>query len=418
MKKFVLAIFLSAIFAQPLAAQKKKSGTASSSAPTAEQLVQCYRFDDAARVLQREIDAAERAGKSTEKLEADLRRANLGADMLRGVERVTFVDSFKIARTSLCDSLRLSSEAGKVVSMNMVAGSLSPSPAEKGRLAYVNELGDRLFFSAADSMGHVKNIWAAWRSGQGWTQAQPLPGLQSDTEDHDYPFMMPDGVTLYFAAQGEGSLGGYDIFVTRYNTGTKEYLKAENLGMPFNSPANDYLLAIDEASSLGWLVTDRNQSADTVCVYVFVPTDTREIYELTSENRSEVVRAARLFSIASTQTDLKTVADARERLRSVMSETGEKSTSNRRYVINDRRVYSSLDEFRSDTARRIAEQADRVSAQIEKLSSRFDELQMTIATQGRTSQIDSEMKQISSRLPELRDQYRTLCKNMRSAELK
>lgn len=418
MKKYLLATFLLALFAHPLLAQKKKTNAAPAPAMTAEQLVQSYRFDEAARVLQREIDAAERAGKNTGRLEAELKRANLGADMLRGVERVVFVDSFKIARAAIFDSLKLSGEAGKVVSTAAVGGTVTPAPAEMGRSAYINELGDRLLFSAADSTGKAKNIWAAYRNGRGWSQAQPLSGLQIDTEDQDCPFMMPDGVTLYFSAQGGESLGGYDIFVTRYNTGTKEYLKAENLGMPFNSPANDYLLAIDEASALGWLVTDRNQSADTVCVYVFIPTDTREIYELSAGNRSEVVSAARLLSIASTRTDENAVAAARERLRSVSAGMGGKSTLRRRYVINDGRVYHSLGEFRSGTARRIAEQADKVYGQIETLSSRFDELQKTIATQGRTTQITTELKQISDSLPELREQYRTLCKNMRAAELK
>ena len=49
---------------------------------------------------------------------------------------------------------------------------------------------------------------------------------------------MADGVTIYYASDGEG-LGGYDIFVTRYNTNTDTYLVPENVGMPFNSPYND-----------------------------------------------------------------------------------------------------------------------------------------------------------------------------------
>ena len=36
-------------------------------------------------------------------------------------------------------------------------------------------------------------------------------------------------------------MGGYDIFVTRYNSDTDNYLNPENVGMPFNSPFNDYM---------------------------------------------------------------------------------------------------------------------------------------------------------------------------------
>lgn len=57
---------------------------------------------------------------------------------------------------------------------------------------------------------------------------------------------MADGVTIYYASDGEG-LGGYDIFVTRYNTNTDTYLVPENVGMPFNSPYNDYMYVIDDS---------------------------------------------------------------------------------------------------------------------------------------------------------------------------
>lgn len=46
--------------------------------------------------------------------------------------------------------------------------------------------------------------------------------------------------------------------------------------MPFNSTANEYLLAIDDYDTLGWLVTDRNQPADSVCIYTFEPTSIRK----------------------------------------------------------------------------------------------------------------------------------------------
>ena len=89
---------------------------------------------------------------------------------------------------------------------------------------------------------------------------------------------MPDGVTLYFANNGENSLGGYDIFMTRRSDGDgegKEYFQPQNVGMPYNSPFNDFMMAIDEASGLGWWATDRNQIPGKVTVYVFIPSQMR-----------------------------------------------------------------------------------------------------------------------------------------------
>ncbi len=62
------------------------------------------------------------------------------------------------------------------------------------------------------------------------------------------PFFMSDGVTLYYANDGDESIGGYDIFISR--KGEDGFLQPQNIGMPYNSPYDDYMLAIDEVTVL------------------------------------------------------------------------------------------------------------------------------------------------------------------------
>lgn len=50
-----------------------------------------------------------------------------------------------------------------------------------------------------------------------WSDIIPLPNGVNTEQDEAYPFFLNDGVTLYFASNGEGSIGGYDIFITRLN---------------------------------------------------------------------------------------------------------------------------------------------------------------------------------------------------------
>lgn len=102
-----------------------------------------------------------------------------------------------------------------------------------------------------------------------------LPGSINDSINANYPYVLTDGATIYYAADGENSIGGYDIFVTRYNTNTNTYLTPENVGMPFNSPYNDYMFAIDEFNNLGWFASDRYQPEGKVCIYVFIPNSSK-----------------------------------------------------------------------------------------------------------------------------------------------
>ena len=46
-----------------------------------------------------------------------------------------------------------------------------------------------------------------------WEQPEPLGDVLNEGGDANFPFLMSDGVTLYFANDGENSLGGYDIFI-------------------------------------------------------------------------------------------------------------------------------------------------------------------------------------------------------------
>lgn len=89
---------------------------------------------------------------------------------------------------------------------------------------------------------------------------------------------MSDGMTLYFANDGSNSLGGYDIFMTRRSdsdSGERSYFQPQNLGMPYNSPFNDYMMAVDETSGLGWFASDREQIPGKVTIYIFAPSQMR-----------------------------------------------------------------------------------------------------------------------------------------------
>ena len=122
--------------------------------------------------------------------------------------------------------------------------------------------------------------------------------------------------------------------------------------MPFNSPANDYLYVIDEFNQLGWFATDRNQPADSVCLYTFIPNDTRRTYEDGSVSEEQLRALARISRISDTWTDKKLVQDARQRLLSLKEESAEAEKKGDFYfVVNDNHICQTLDDFHNENAR-------------------------------------------------------------------
>lgn len=412
----VLLCLLAGCMALPADAQRRGRKKPAPPKVTVEELFRDYRFEEAGNMLRDQIEKALKTGSDVAALESQLEKANLGANMLRGTEKVQFVDSFKVHRKTLLQNLRMSPESGRVVASESVKAGL-PFSEGMGSTAYINELDDRMFFAMQPKGKKVKNLYSAYRLDDRWSTPQVLAGLESSTVDMDNPFVMPDGVTLYYAAKGPSSLGGYDLFVTRYNASANQYLKAENMGMPFNSPANDYMLVMDEPNQLGWLVTDRNQHADTVCIYVFVPNESREVFDISSTDQQTLVRAAKISSIKECCYHAAEVKQARQRLHAILLRASSGSVSKSHYyVINDQTLYTQLKDFKSETARRLAMQADELKLQIEQMTQRYDGLVFKASQGQRSRATDDEMRSINAKLSALQAQYESLCKKMRQAE--
>lgn len=82
-----------------------------------------------------------------------------------------------------------------------------------------------------------------------------------------FPYLMSDGLRILFAQDKEDGLGGYDLYLSRYKAEEGTYFRPTLLGMPYNSPANDYLLIYDEANDRTLLVSDRFCDEGQIAIY-------------------------------------------------------------------------------------------------------------------------------------------------------
>lgn len=412
----LLSIVLTAsslLFSTRLAAQETGKGDP---AATVAALTREYRFDEALDVLQRQLDASRENPSASIRLDDELRRARLGADMLRGTERVVFVDSVVVPRSELLARYRL----GAGCSLLTDAHAYAPAGRRSGAVACVNDFGDRAMAALADSTGTLR-LHALFRLGGEWADEGSL-ALSADTAGvQDFPFLLQDGVTLYYAAQGPESLGGYDIFVTRYDTEEKRFLRPENLGMPFNSPANDYLFALDETRQIGLFATDRAQPADSVCIYYFIPTDSRDVYDYEAEP-DRVRRLAALTSMAETQTDTAAVLAARNRLATSpslqpASADGDGATAFR-IILDDNRVCTSPDELSTPQARRIAAGWAARKQELDRAGTTLDTLRRRYATAkpAERKALAPDILRLEQQADELEASLATMEQNIRRAE--
>lgn len=99
--------------------------------------------------------------------------------------------------------------------------------------------GKTLYFTSNRPGGYGGlDIWKTELGENGWLEPENLGPIINTKYNEDAPFILPDGVTLYFSSQGHVNMGGYDIFFTNL-TEDGFWNSPTNMGYPINSPDND-----------------------------------------------------------------------------------------------------------------------------------------------------------------------------------
>lgn len=225
---------------------------------------------------------------------------------LLGMEKVLIFDSLVISKAALLQAIPLSPSSGTL------------AWDAKRRIVHTVSLGDERFQSTTTDSTHTVLTHSILIQGQ-WTEPETfLPSSVSDSLLQDTPFMMPDGLTLYFAQQGEG--GDLDIYMTQRASCHQPFYQPEEIGLPFNSTANDYMYAIDEETGIGCFASDRRQPADSVCVYYFQLSPSRAIYDAQALSIQERIALSQINSIAATWDDTPpaTLNALRQRLKAML----------------------------------------------------------------------------------------------------
>lgn len=286
--------------------------------------------------------------------------------MLPSTAKVMFVDSVVVSKAGFLSRLPLNAEAGMV----QVTDPKADFPNQMA--AYQNELGDRRIVAHGDSVRSA--LYTQTMLGSTWSKPVLMAGLDTASyKAQNYPFLAADGVTLFFSASGSESMGGRDIFMSSFDSDNAQWYKPQNYGPPFSSTANDYLLAIDDLDTLGWLVTDRHQPEGKVCIYTFVPTETRMTFDDDDLDDEELKAYAEIRSIKDTwkfgnrRAAMQRLSAMTKRLNSNV-----KSSSTMRFVVDDNTVVTSPSQFRYEESRQLYRQVAELQQMIAETQSKLE----------------------------------------------
>ena len=341
-------------------------------------------------------------------------------NMREMTQQIIIVDSIVTDKNQFLPHLRVSHESGTVMSPRQFLN----KSQDDSTSVFVNEMGNKAYFSLPDDSLR-QQLYTIDKLGGEWSRPMVLQGISDGINEAAYPFMLTDGITFYFAGKGEESIGGYDIFFTRYDSHTSRFLKPENLGMPFNSEANDYMYAIDEYNRIGYFVSDRHQPEGKVCIYIFVPSDSRKTYDLSAYTEQQMRGFADISRIADTWGDGKERQAALARLKNLTaagknSQTAKTTDTDQLLVISDALTYSSAKDFRSREAAALYEQLVNARKQLSTLNKELDSARDDFAKANSSDRegLKKEILLAEKEVLQLTERVKTLEKQARNTEIK
>ena len=231
-------------------------------AARADSLRRAYRFSDAMALYRRAADAAT---SPADKLSCEDRlvQARNGRNMM---DFCSFPKVVARQRFSLQDFYLFYPLKGG-------SWRKTPNPFDDSvgeglvQATYVPKGARTVYFSAKDD-SEIRNIYVSTDEDTLWSAPRLVGESLLSAGDEIYPMLSPDGKTMYFASNGLYGMGGFDLYSSAYDEASGEWGEPVNLGFPYSSPKDDFLLVDTDDGKYTIFASNRDCARDSVYIYV------------------------------------------------------------------------------------------------------------------------------------------------------
>ena len=245
-----------------------------------------------------------------------------------------------------------------------------------------------LYYSATDENG-IRNIYRTVLEDSLWAAPTLINEQLTSSSDEIYPMLSPDGESLFFASKGLYGMGGYDLYVSHWNSDTGDWDIPVNMGFPYSSPYDDFLFMNTEDGKYSIFASNRDCGKDSVRIYVL-------------EYDSMPVREA--VTDISALRQLASLIPARDPARMDNgAATGDKDMSGE----EARRYMDKMREVRS-----LRDSVSRFSKGLENLRAEY-----STATEERKAALSEEILSKELQIPALNDSLQKAMKGLQALEM-
>ena len=124
------------------------------------------------------------------------------------------------------------------------------------------------YSSYGDSEKGSKDIYCRKRLPDGkWGLPALVTGNVNTRFDEDFPYLSPNGEYLYFCSKGHNSMGGFDVFRSKFDPENNSFGETENMDFAISSPDNDLFYVVDSLEKNAYFASSRQSQNGKIHVY-------------------------------------------------------------------------------------------------------------------------------------------------------
>ena len=218
-----------------------------------------YRFDEAIKLYNEYKTIGSAASIKKLQVDREIQACKNGKRLLSNLSDLVVISKKQLSEGDYFKGYDVKDIGGKLLVKPDEYKSVYDKKKKDKSVVCLPRNSERLYYSSYGEDGkNGRDIYFINKLPNGsWSKAQILPTSVNTEYDEDYPFLHPNGKTLYFSSKGHNSMGGYDVFKTTFDDATQSWSEPLNLEFPINSPDDDILFITDSLEKTAFFSTGR-----------------------------------------------------------------------------------------------------------------------------------------------------------------
>jgi outer membrane protein OmpA-like peptidoglycan-associated protein len=159
------------------------------------------------------------------------------------------------------------------------------SPAWESQPSMASD-GTTLYFVSNRRGGYGgTDLWKTVLEDKGWSVPVNLGPKINTSKDEQFPFIHPDGTTLYFTSEGHPGMGQSDIYFCKLEG--SEWGEVVNIGYPINTPGEEWNFVVNRTGTKAYFSSNGiENSFGGMDIYTF------DLYEAARPNKVSYVKGS------------------------------------------------------------------------------------------------------------------------------